>query len=64
MPGPNSLPAGDKARWNELNETVCNIHHTCDMQEVDAKGKPVTHEYITYREWLSRRNRLTTGKTA
>lgn len=64
MPGPNSLPAGNKARWNELNEIICNIHYSCNMQVVDKKGKPVIHEYITYREWLSRRNRLTTGKTA
>jgi hypothetical protein len=63
MSGPISLPDGPKSRWEELNEIVCNIHYTCDMQVVDAKGKPVVHEYITYREWLSRRNKLRTGKT-
>jgi hypothetical protein len=63
MPGPNSLPNGDKRRWDELNEIVCDVHFYCKMEEFDAKGKPVTHDYITYRVWLLRRNRLTTGKT-
>lgn len=57
MPGPNSLPEGNKARWNELNEIVCDIHFKCDM-DVDKK-----HEYITLRTWLAKRGRLTTGKT-
>lgn len=58
MSGPCSLPNGPKARWEELNEIVCAIHYNCDM---DADKK---HEYITYRVWLARRNRLRTGKSA
>ena len=58
MAGPCSMPAQDKMRWNEMNEIVCDIHFKCDMDE----EKP--HEYITYRMWLMRRNRLRTGKTA
>lgn len=49
--------SNDKSRWEELNEIVCNIHFNCDMSADKA------HEYITYREWLARRNRLRTGKT-
>lgn len=64
MPGPCSLPNGSKKEYAEMNEIVCAIHFTCEMQEVDKNGKPVKHDYITYREWLSRRNRLRTGKTA
>lgn len=57
MPGPCSMPAQDKKRWNEMNEIVCAIHYTCDMDEEKK------HEYITYRMWLLRRNRLRTGKS-
>lgn len=63
MAGPCSLPAGDKSRWQELNEIVCNNHFHCTMAAVDKEGNPLVHDYITYREWLYRRNRLTTGKT-
>lgn len=63
MPGPCSLPAQDKRRYEELNEIVCNIHFNCDMREYDKHGKPVAHEYITYRQWLFNRNKLRTGKT-
>lgn len=63
MSGPVSFPAGDKARWDELNEIVCDKHYHCDMAVVDKNGSPVEHDYITYRVWLSRRNRLRTGKT-
>lgn len=63
MAGPMSLPSGDKARWNDLNDIVCNKHYTCDMRVVNDEGDVITHEYITYREWLARRNRLRTGKT-
>ncbi len=63
MAGPNSLPSGDKRRFDELNEIVCDIHFECHMESFDKKGKPVSHDYITYREWLHRRNRLVTGKT-
>jgi len=57
MPGPCSMPAQDKKRWEEMNEIVCDIHFNCDM-DVDK-----THDYIAYRVWLLRRNRLRTGKT-
>lgn len=63
MPGPCSQPDGDKRRWEELNEIVCSNHFHCNMEEFDKNGEPVVHEYITYRVWLLRRNRLTTGKT-
>jgi hypothetical protein len=63
MPGPCSLPDGPKSKWLEMNEIVCNNHYECDMAAVDKKGNPVVHDYITYRVWLLRRNRLTTGKT-
>lgn len=55
--GPCSTPAGDKRRHEEFNEIVCDIHFNCDM------SADKNHEYITYREWLARRNRLRTGKT-
>lgn len=57
MSGPCSFPNGDKRRFEELNEIVCDVHFNCDM---DADK---THDYITYRIWLLRRNRLRTGKT-
>lgn len=57
MPGPCSQPKGDKSRWEELNEIVCDIHYNCNM---DITKK---HEYVTYRVWLARRHRLTTGKS-
>jgi hypothetical protein len=57
MAGPCSLPNGDKRRWEELNMIVCDVHFKCDMDP------DKTHDYITYREWLARRNRLRTGKT-
>lgn len=63
MAGPCSLPDGDKRRYEELNEIVCNIHFNCNMQVLNAKDEIIIHEYITYREWLSRRNKLRTGKT-
>ena len=63
MSGPCSLPSGDRRRYNELNEIVCDIHFNCDMQEVNKQGDEVKHDYITYREWLARRNKLRTGKT-
>lgn len=57
MSGPCSMPAGNKSRWEEMNEIVCDIHFNCDMSE-DKK-----HDYITYRVWLLRRNKLRTGKS-
>lgn len=55
--GPCSLRSGDKSRWEELNEIVCDFHFHCKM-ESDKE-----HSYITYRMWLAKRGRLTTGKT-
>ena len=63
MSGPCSLPSGPKSAWDEMNEIVCDVHFNCNMQEVDKNGKTITHDYITLREWLFRRNRLRTGKT-
>lgn len=63
MPGPMSLPAGSKSRWDDLNDIVCDKHFTCNMQVMDKHGDVIIHDYITYREWLARRNRLRTGKT-
>lgn len=63
MPGPCSLPNGNKSQWDELNEIVCNNHYVCDMAAVDKKGNIVKHEYLTYRMWLAKRGRLTTGKS-
>lgn len=51
MPGPVSLPDGPKARWEELNEIVCDFHYHCDMDEKKQ------HSFITYRMWLLKRNR-------
>lgn len=56
MSGPVSLPTGPKARWEELNEIVCNIHFNCDM-DPDKK-----HEYVTYRMWLLARGRRLTAR--
>lgn len=55
--GPCSQPDGDKRRWEELNEIVCNIHFKCVME---ANKK---HEYVTLRVWLANRGKLRTGKT-
>ena len=63
MSGPLSLPDGDKRRYEELNDIVCDIHFTCDMRVLNDKDEIITHDYITYREWLARRNKLRTGKT-
>lgn len=63
MAGPLSLPSGNRREYDELNDIVCDIHFNCDMQEVSKHGDEIKHDYITYREWLSRRNKLRTGKT-
>lgn len=61
MPGPCSLPEGNKSRWEEMNEVVCNTHYVC--KGVPSKnGQPC--ELLTLREWFIQRGRLTTGKTA
>lgn len=63
MPGPCSRPEDVNVSWDEMNEIVCDIHFKCDMREFDKHGDEVKHDFITYREWLYRRNRLRTGKT-
>ena len=65
MSGPCSLPNGasSKYSWDELNEIVCDVHFNCDMRVKDNHGAVVKHDFITLREWLFRRRRLTTGKT-
>jgi hypothetical protein len=63
MAGPCSLPEGSRARWLELNEIVCDKHFHCDMRKYTKDGDVIEHDYITYREWLFRRNRLRTGKS-
>lgn len=63
MPGPMSLPNGSRRQYDELSEIVCDTHFNCNMQVTDKNGNEVRHDYITYREWLARRNRLRTGKT-
>lgn len=63
MSGPCSYPAQNRAVWEEMNEIVCDIHFHCNMQQEDKNGKPVKHDYITYRIWLARRKKLRTGKT-
>lgn len=63
MSGPCSYPAQDKRVWEEMNEIVCDVHFNCDMATVDKNGNPIKHDYITYRTWLLRRNKLRTGKT-
>ena len=63
MPGPSSYPKGNRREYDELNEIVCDVHFNCNMKEVNKDGEVIKHDYITYREWLFRRRRLTTGKT-
>lgn len=63
MSGPCSYPAQDKRVWEEMNEIVCDVHFKCEMAAVDKNGNAIKHDYITYRTWLLRRNKLRTGKT-
>lgn len=65
MAGPCSLPEPNEFKYgyDEYWDIVCDKHFTCTMNEFDKDGNPVHHEYVTYREWLFRRNRLRTGKT-
>lgn len=65
MPGPCSLPFGDKAEWERHNQTMCLTHsyfndgfilNRCPEDEKGCvKG--------TLRVWLAERRRLHTGKT-
>lgn len=62
MSGPCSLPDGDKRRWNELHEIVCDTHFVCWPGKGDlAREKPCV--LMTYRVWLAKRGMLRTGKT-
>ena len=62
MAGPCSLPEGSKSLWNEMNEIVCDTHFVCWPGKGDMK-QFAPCELITYRMWLQKRGRLTTGKT-
>ena len=66
MPGPCSLPNGGKREYAEMWFMLCNLHKDCtpdSHDEFNKNGDEIRHEFITKREWLSRRNRLRTGKT-
>jgi hypothetical protein len=65
MPGPCSLPSGDRREWEKMNETICNTHKYCypEIPRKKENGEELTHEWITIREWLFQRNRLRTGKS-
>lgn len=56
MAGPNSAPNGNVRLVSD--EVVCSQHGDSDKYCTEKCA------YIRYREWLSRRNRLTTGKTS
>ena len=60
MPGPLSLPSGDKQFDCELRQSRCDIHKEC-WGEKGTKKNPCV--MIPFREWLLKRNRLRTGKT-
>ena len=66
--GPCSFPNGkSREEYDDFWVMVCNLHNDCtpDAHRVfDKFGEVIRHEFITKREWLSRRNRLRTGKTA
>ena len=59
MPGPNSSPNGDtrivRGHWNE--EFRCDVGHKCGAKDAGPC------RIIPLRVWLSKRNKLRTGKT-
>ena len=65
MPGPCSLPNGDRREWEKMNEMVCNIHQYCwpSIPRKKENGEELTHEWVTRRVWLSLRKKLRTGKS-
>jgi hypothetical protein len=72
MPGPCSMPAGNKAEWDRHNSTVCNLHSNSNFECTPDHRKmgrnsggqiEIAHEWVTLRVWLSLRNKLRTGKT-
>lgn len=68
MSGPCSLPNGSsRAEWRGMWDTVCDIHKDCtpDSHRVfDKYGDIIFHAWISKREWLAKRGKLRTGKTA
>lgn len=62
MSGPCSLPNGNKAEWEKMNEKVCNIHKYC-WPERPVGDEDTRHEWVTLRIWLANRKKLRTGKT-
>lgn len=73
MPGPNSAPNGDTTivRGHMNEEFLCDIHASkhldaCrvneERREVNPKLPPC--HIVSKREYLLKRNRLRTGKTA
>lgn len=67
MAGPNSVPAGDKQLFFQLQEMLCHAHTTSLKEEKICYGEKGTEKspcrFATRREWLIARNRLVTGKT-
>lgn len=67
MAGPCSLPNGNsRSEWVAQWVLVCDYHKDCtpDSHQVyDKHWDIIPHAFITRREWLSKRHRLTTGKT-
>lgn len=68
MPGPNSVPLGDKALHQRLMEKLCPVHTAyvggrwieCDGNKEEPKAPC---RVVTRREWYISRNCLETGKT-
>lgn len=66
MPGPCSLPNGNKAEYAEMWDMVCDYHKDCtpgSHRVLDKHWDLISHAFITKREWLAKRNKLRTGKT-
>lgn len=64
--GPCSLRGGSREEYASHWELVCNIHRECypdHHQKFNKDGEPVVHIWVHYREWLSQRGKLRTGKT-
>lgn len=67
MPGPCSLPNGGRREYEEMGHIVCDLHKDCtpdSHQKEDKNGASIHHVWMTYREWMLKRGKLRTGKTA
>lgn len=67
MPGPCSLPDGGRSEFAAMWDMVCDYHKDCtpdNHRVLDKHGDVIFHAFITRRAWLSKRNKLRTGKTA